>query len=81
MVTCSVLTRSCDGYALVSATPAAPSPRLLYVYAQAAEGTRRANSATLIAQHMDAAKVMSTTRGDAITQGDPTTPWANPRAS
>ena len=42
-----------------------PRPRLLYVYAQPAEGTRRANSAMLTAQHRDATKVMSTTSGEA----------------
>ena len=35
------------------------------MYAQPADGTRRANSAMLSAQHKDAANVMSTTSGEA----------------
>jgi hypothetical protein len=35
------------------------------VYAQPADGTRRANSAMLIAQHKDATNVMSTASGEA----------------
>src|SRR5690348_4012362 len=45
--------------------PVRPSPRLLYVYSEPADGSRRANSAMLLAQHMDAANAMSTTSGDA----------------
>ena len=35
------------------------------MYAQPADGTRRANSAMLSAQHKDATNVMSTTSGEA----------------
>ena len=35
--------------------PLRPSPRLLYVYSEPADGSRRANSAMLLAQHKDAA--------------------------
>ena len=45
--------------------PIRPSPRLLYVYSEPAEGSRRANSAMLLAQHKDATKAISTTSGDA----------------
>src|SRR5690242_1391796 len=45
--------------------PVRPSPRLLYVYSEPADGSRRANSAMLLAQHRDAANAMSTTSGDA----------------
>jgi hypothetical protein len=45
--------------------PTRPSPRLLYVYSEPADGSRRANSAMLLAQHMDAANATSTTSGDA----------------
>src|SRR4029077_20825810 len=45
--------------------PVRPSPRLPYVYSEPADGSRRANSAMLLAQPMDAANAMSTTSGDA----------------
>src|SRR5215813_1664760 len=45
--------------------PVRPSPRLPYVYSEPADGSRRANSAMLVAQHMDAANAMSMTSGDA----------------
>src|SRR5215470_17823501 len=45
--------------------PVRPSPRLPYVYSEPADGSRRANSAMLLAQHMAATNAMSTTSGDA----------------
>ena len=45
--------------------PVRPSPRLLYVYSEPADGSRRANSAMVLAQHRDATNAMITTSGDA----------------
>src|SRR5689334_1242500 len=45
--------------------PVCPSPRLPYVYSEPADGSRRANSAMLLAQHMAATNAISTTSGDA----------------
>src|SRR5690242_11993022 len=45
--------------------PVRPSPRLPYVYSEPADGSRRANSAMLLAQHKDEANATSTTSGDA----------------
>ena len=45
--------------------PIWPSPRLLYVYSEPADGSRRANSAMLLAQHKDAANAIRTTSEDA----------------
>ena len=41
------------------------SPRLLQVYAEPADDSRRANSAMLLAQHSDAANAIGTTSGEA----------------
>jgi hypothetical protein len=43
--------------------PVTLSPQLLQVYSEPADGSRRANSAMLLAQHRDAANAISTTSG------------------
>src|SRR5580704_2548691 len=45
--------------------PVRPSPWLLKVYSEPADGSRRANSAMLLAQHRDATNARMMTSGDA----------------